>query len=136
MSGPAVASSSAAVSRTLRVRKPSMAMPAQPSPAFGPSGSRARVAFRPNNPHDEAGMRTDPPPPLPCAIGPPPADTAAADPDEDPPATWPRFHGLRVGRPYTPASPVGPMPNSGLVVRPNVTRPARSNLVNSSESPA
>src|SRR3954468_15832723 len=129
MSGPWVASTSAAVSRTLRVRKPSMAIPAQPSPAFGPSGSRARVALSPNKPQDEAGMRTDPPPSLPWAMGTIPAATAAADPDDEPPATWPRFHGLRVGRPYTLASPVGPMPNSGLVVRPNVTSPARSSLV-------
>src|SRR4029079_3030178 len=107
-------------------------MPAQPSPAFGPSGSLARVGLRPNNPHDEAGMRTEPPPSLPWAIGTTPAATAAADPDEEPPATWPGFHGLRVERQYTPASPVGPIPNSGLVVRPNVTSPARSNLTNSS----
>ncbi len=76
-----------------------MAMPAQPSPLAGPSGSIARVGFTPNSPQDEAGMRTEPPPSLPCAIGVTPAATAAPDPPLDPPATWSRFHGLRVGRP-------------------------------------
>ena len=76
-----------------------MAMPAHPSPDDGPSGKRARVGFRPNRPHDEAGMRTDPPPSLPWAIGTIPAATAAAEPADDPPATRSRFHGFRVGRP-------------------------------------
>lgn len=109
-----------------------MAMPAQPSPLAGPSGSSARVGFMPNRPHDDAGMRTEPPPSLPCAAGVTPAATAAADPPLEPPAMCCCCHGLRVGRPYTLASVVGPMPSSGLAVRPNVTNPAaRSRVYNS-----
>ncbi len=74
-------------------------MPAQPSPAYGPSGSRARVGLNPNSPQDEAGMRTDPPPSEPCAKGTIPAATAAPAPPDEPPDVWSRFHGLRVGPP-------------------------------------
>ena len=41
-----------------------------------------------------------------------PAATAAADPADEPPATWPRFHGLRVGRPY--ARSLGGRPDAEL----------------------
>jgi hypothetical protein len=100
-----------------------MAMPPQASPAIGPSGKSARLGFNPNRPHDDAGMRTEPPPSLPWASGTTPAATAAPEPPLLPPATWSVFQGLRVGRPYTTASVVGPTPNSGLAVRPNVARP-------------
>ena len=54
-SGPDVASSSAALSRTERVSACSAAPPAATSPYSGPSGLRARVGFRANRPHAEAG---------------------------------------------------------------------------------
>ena len=38
---------------------------------------RARVGLRPKSPQHEAGMRIDPPPSLPCAIGTIPLATAA-----------------------------------------------------------
>ena len=88
-------------------------MPAQPSPPTGPSGRRARVGFMPNRPHDDAGMRTEPPPSLPCAIGTIPPATAAPDPPDEPPATRSRSQGLRVGLPYTVASVVGPIAQLG-----------------------
>src|ERR1700733_8859196 len=40
-------------------------------------------------------MRIDPPPSLACAIGTAPAATKAPDPDDDAPAVWSVFHGLR-----------------------------------------
>src|SRR5437588_5821730 len=97
MSGPAVASSKAALSRTDRVTACPMLAPFHPSPASGPMGVRARVGLRPNNPQQAAGMRIEPPPSVACAIGRTPAATAAAAPPLDPPALCARFHGLRVG---------------------------------------
>eukprot|EP01018_Ginkgo_biloba_P013466 Gb_08293 [translate_table: standard] len=43
------------------------------------------VGFRPTTPHNAAGMRTDPPPSTPRVAGHNPADTAAADPLDEPP---------------------------------------------------
>ena len=54
-SGPDVASSSAALSRTERVSACSTAPPAATSPYSGPSGLRARVGLRANRPHADAG---------------------------------------------------------------------------------
>ena len=59
-SGPEVASSSAALSRTDRVSACSAAAPAATSPYSGPSGLRARVGLRANSPHAEAGYRSEP----------------------------------------------------------------------------
>src|SRR5207237_1046774 len=65
-SGPAVASSSAALSRTLHVTAWPIDAPLQPSPASGPAGLRARVGLSPKRPHAEAGMRIEPPPSVAC----------------------------------------------------------------------
>ena len=59
---------------------------------------RATV-FSPTRPHTLAGMRIDPPPSLPCAIGTKPAATAAAAPPLDPPARREVSHGVRAGGP-------------------------------------
>lgn len=83
--GPLVASSRAALSRTERVTAWAALTPLQPSPTSGPMGLRARVGLRPNSPQLAAGMRIDPPPSLPCAIGTMPAATAAAAPPLEPP---------------------------------------------------
>src|SRR5215470_14358866 len=74
-SGPEVASSNAALSRTLHVTACPTEAPLQPSPASGPIGLRARVGLRPNNPQHEAGMRIEPPPSVAWAIGSIPAAT-------------------------------------------------------------
>src|SRR2546422_2289729 len=79
MSGPAVASSSAALSRTERVTACSATSPLMTSPKFGPSGLRPRVGFIPKSPQHDAGMRIEPPPSLPCAIGTMPAATARSE---------------------------------------------------------
>src|SRR5438132_10128867 len=83
-SGPDVASSSAALSRTERVSACSAAPPAATSPYPGPSGLRARVGLRANRPHADAGYRSEPPRSLPCANGTMPDATAAAEPPLDP----------------------------------------------------
>ena len=54
--------------------------------AESPARNRPRVGLRPISPQIDAGMRIDPPPSLPCAIGTTPAATKAADPPDDPPA--------------------------------------------------
>src|SRR5579863_9790925 len=97
MSGPEVASSSAALSRTLRVTACCTLAPFHPSPTSGPEGLRARVGFNPKRPQAEAGMRIEPPPSVACAMGSMPDATAAAAPPLEPPALRAVFHGLRVG---------------------------------------
>ena len=87
-------------------------------------GLRARVGLRPKRPHAEAGIRIEPPPSVAWAIGSMPAATAAAAPPLEPPALWPRFHGLRVG-PNSRGSVDGAMPISGVFDLPTMTRPAR-----------
>src|SRR5262247_1058274 len=115
MSGPAEASSRAALSRTLMLTQWPTAWPPQPSPTSGPLGLRARVGFSPNSPQAEAGMRIEPPPSVACAIGRMRAATAAAAPPDDPPEECAGFQGLRVG-PNRRDSVVGISPNSGLAL--------------------
>src|SRR4051794_16589129 len=79
-SGPEVASSTAALSRTLRVRTCSTAKPIQCSLASGPLGLRPRVVLSPNTPKREAGRGRAPPPSPPGAPGTIPAATATALP--------------------------------------------------------
>src|SRR5438874_356698 len=78
MSGPEVASSSAALSRTLRVTAWMTEAPPQPSPASGPMGTRPRVGLRPKRPQHEAGMRIEPPPSVAVVAGGMQAVAAAA----------------------------------------------------------
>jgi len=78
-------------------------------------------------------MRIEPPPSLAPAIGTTPAATAAAAPPLDPPGVWSRFHGLCVG-PKTSGSVNATSPNSGTLVLPKVTSPARLNRATVSES--
>jgi hypothetical protein len=113
----------AALSRTERLTTPEPANPAQPSPTTGPIGLRPRLAFSPNSPQREAGIRIEPPPSVACAIGRIPADTAAAAPPDEPPGDLLRSQGLQVG-PFASGSVVQTSPSSGVLVRPNVTRPA------------
>src|SRR5919206_4917410 len=123
MSGPAVASSRAALSRTERVTAVPVLAPLQFSPRSGPSGVRARVGFSPNNPQQLAGMRIEPPPSVACAIGSMRDATAAAAPPLDPPALNSGFHGLRVG-PNRFGSTEVDSPNSEVLVLPRITKPA------------
>src|SRR5689334_12034863 len=132
-SGPDVASSSAALSRTDRVSACSTAAPAATSPYSGPSGLRARVGLRANSPHADAGYRSEPPRSLPWANGTMPAATAAADPPLDPLVDSRVSQGLRVA-PNSAGSHAGAMPNSGVLVLPSTTRPALRSRMTSSAS--
>jgi hypothetical protein len=98
-------------------------MPSEESPSSGAGEMRPREGFRPTSPQQAAGIRTEPPPSLPCATGTSPAATAAAAPPEDPPGVRSRSQGLRVG-PNMRASLTGKMPYSGSVVVPTITKPA------------
>ncbi len=55
-----------------------------------------REGFKPTPPHQDAGMRIEPPMSEPCAMGTMPAITAAMPPPVEPPADQPCFQGLEV----------------------------------------
>src|SRR5689334_6746334 len=97
--------------------------PPQPSPTSGPDGFRARVGLRPNRAQAEAGMRTEPPPSVACAIGRIRAATAAAEPPDEPPELCSGFQGFRQG-PNIAGSVEGARPISGEADLPNVFSPA------------
>ena len=78
-------SSTAAVSRTVRVSTCRTTSPAHASPSSGPSDTRPRVGLSPNSPHALAGMRIEPPPSPACPNGTMPDATAAPLPPLDPP---------------------------------------------------
>ena len=83
--GPAIASSIAAASRTVRASGPLVPRPVT-SPPSGALLTRPRLGLMPTSPLMLAGMRIEPPPSLPCANGTIPAATATAAPPLDPPA--------------------------------------------------
>ena len=124
---PCNTSSTAALSRTLRVTTWRITRPAHASCSAGPSDTRPRVGFRPNSPHMLAGMRIEPPPSPAWPTGTIPLATAAAEPPLEPPLLCARFQGLCVG-PYACGSAVGIRPNSGVLVLPTITNPARSSF--------
>ena len=93
------------------------------SPCSGPRETRPRVGFRPTRPQQAAGIRIEPPPSLPWAIGTMPEATAEAAPPEDPPGVREVSHGLRAG-PKRRGSLTGRIPNSGMLVLPTITKPA------------
>ena len=104
--------------------------------AIGPTWASVVVAdtghtgMRPNwpliaaSPVSAPGMRTEPPPSVPSAIGVMPAATDAAAPALEPPGVFCRFHGLRV-MPVSGESPTPLQPNSLVVVLPIRIAPAR-----------
>src|SRR5260221_3202557 len=118
-----MASSKAALSRTEIDTQCCAPAPASVSPS-GARLTRPRDGFRPNRPHSAAGMRIEPPPSVACAIGNPRAATTAAEPPDDPPGDRPLRQGLFVAPPKA-GSVVGARPNSLVLVRPTITRPAR-----------
>src|SRR3954468_23991859 len=102
----------------------------------GPRETRPRLGFRPTSPQQAAGIRSEPPPSLPCASGTIPEAPAAAEapagapggrgaptrgappaaePPDEPPGVRVGSHGLRVG-PVWRGSVVGRIPNSGRFV--------------------
>src|SRR5262249_9181658 len=121
--GPETASSTAAESRTLRVRTCSCVSGPQNSPMWGPSVVRPRVGFSPTSPQALDGTRLAPPMALPWATGTMRAATAAAAPPLEPPGECSRLHGLCVG-PYASGSVVTDAASSGRLVLPTNTNPA------------
>ena len=71
-----------------------------------------------------AGMRIEPPPSLAWATGTIPDATAAAEPPLEPPVERSVLRGLRAG-PKSAGSVLGLSPNSGVLVVPSTTMPAR-----------
>jgi hypothetical protein len=122
-SGPHSRSSASALSRTLRDSTPWVQAPNHTSPSCGASEMRPREGLSVNSPQQAAGMRSEPPPSLPAAIGSTPAATAAAAPPLEPPALRVRSQGLLTG-PCSSLSLTPLSPNSGRLVLPNTTRPA------------
>src|ERR1700712_1220220 len=120
---PAVASSMAALSRTDRLMTCSIANPFHSSPRSGPVGVDPRLGLNPKSPQHDAGMRMEPPPSPPLAKGTKRAAIAAAEPPLDPPGECAADQGLRVG-PKASGSVYGVRPNSGVLVRPRMDKPA------------
>ena len=89
----------------------------------GQAGTRPNVALRPTRPLKLDGMRTEPPPSVPMAIGPSPAATAAPAPPEEPPGVRSRFQGLRV-MPFRGESVTPLWPYSELVLWAKTMAPA------------
>src|SRR5271165_2774033 len=133
MPGPRTASSSPAVSRTVRLMHNSTPNPT--SARTGPSVIRPWLGLSPTSPQHDAGMRMLPPPSDALANGTIPTATAAAAPPLDPPGVRCSAHGLRVA-PQATGWVVGRLPISGLLVRPAMTSPAALNRATSVVSAA
>jgi len=85
------------------------------------------VGLSPITPHTDAGMRSEPPPSLPCATGTKPAATAAAAPALEPPALCVGLQGVRV-RPCSTVSVWVSSANSDVADRPRSCSPAPSRV--------
>ena len=94
-SAPLHTSNQRAVSRTDRLMQPRTAVSGSIS-VWGPLGMRPKVDLSPNMPVKPAGMRMDPPPSPPVAMGSSPPATAEAVPPEEPPGVRSCCQGLRV----------------------------------------
>src|SRR5262249_58353807 len=111
-----------AASRTVRAIGPDVPSPSDPE-TYGAGETRPRAGWSPKRPQHEEGMRIDPPPSLPCAIGARPAATAAAAPPLEPPGVRAVSHGLRQS-PFSSDSVIPIVPNSGVFVLPMIVKPA------------
>ncbi len=112
-----------AASRTVRVIGPMW--DSSSTALAGYCGTRPNDGLMPKMPLKQEGMRIDPAPSEPWAIGPSPAATAAAAPPEEPPGVRPWRHGLWVV-PLTRLLVSPFQPNSGVLVLPSSTAPAAS----------
>ena len=92
---PASTESISAASATVVASAPFSLRPYQ-SVAPRSHGTTPVPGLMPTRPVHDAGIRIEPIPSLPWAIGTMPAATAAAEPPEDPPGVRPCAHGLRV----------------------------------------
>jgi hypothetical protein len=89
----------------------------------GPDDTRPRDGRSENKPQHAAGIRSEPPPSFPAAIGTMPAATAAAAPPLEPPGVRVKSQGLFV-RPNSSGSVTARIANSGRLVLPKTTSPA------------
>ena len=103
-SGPITASRARTTSGIRRAIGPRVLRWCQSGACGPPEGIRPSEALNPERPHKDDGMRIEPPPSDPVAMGTIPAAIAAALPPEEPPGLWARSQGLRVA------------PNTGLTV--------------------
>src|SRR5581483_12111439 len=115
-------SRSAAASRTVRAIGPFVPRPSEPEP-HGAGDTSPRDGLMPTSPQHDAGLRIDPPPSLPCAIGQSAAAVAAAAPPLEPPGVREVSHGLRHA-PFSSDSVMPIVPNSDVFVLPSTTKPA------------
>src|SRR5262252_9767523 len=122
-SGPAMTPSISAASRTVRAMGPGWDLAPQRSVA-DQFGTRPYEGFNPKTPQSAAGMRIEPAPSVPWAIGPKPAATAAAAPPLDAPDVRSGFQGLRVAV-MSRLSHMSLWPNAGVLVLPKRMAPAR-----------
>ena len=128
-----VTSRKSAASSTLRAIGPFTLRPFQ-APSCGASGTRSRCGLTPNRPHQVEGMRIDPIPSEPRAIGASPAATAAPLPPLLPPGVRLMSHGFRVD-PNSTVSVNDQIIISGTAVLPTMTAPAaRSRRTTSASS--
>ena len=121
-SKPLHTSNHRAVSRTDRDTQPTATVSGGCG-CSGPLGMRPKVDLRPNSPVKPAGMRMEPPPSPPLAMGSKAAGHRGGRAPEEPPGVRSRFHGL----PVVPCSLVLVQlmpPNSEAVVCPASTAPA------------
>ncbi len=125
-----MASSSAAASATVRVIGPLVAFQLC---GPGAADTRPRDGLSPKVPHHADGIRIEPPPSEPRAIGQSPAASAAAAPPDDPPGERSGFHGFRPGG-YAVVRVVEREPNSGVFVFPRITKPALRTRATTSSS--
>src|SRR5438067_1709064 len=109
-------SSSAAASGTVRAIGPEIPRPKTPGP-YGAGETRPSDGLLQTRPQHDAGLRIEPPPSLPCAIGASPAATAAAAPPLEPPGVRAVSHGLRQA-PFSSDSVTPIVPSSGVLVLP------------------
>src|SRR6516162_3290020 len=94
---------------------------------------RPKLGLRPTRPVHAAGIRIDPPPSPPVAMGTMPPATAAAEPPLEPPGVTSGFHGLRV-TPHAGLAVKHTDPNSGTAVLPTGTAPAARRRATSTAS--
>src|SRR5580704_1116491 len=88
---------------------------------------RPCVGRMPYSPQKLAGTRTEPPVSVPSAVSQRPAATAAAEPEDEPPGTWPGARGL-TGVPSNGFSPRMPSETSSVTVLPIRVAPASSRV--------
>ncbi len=100
---------------------------------FGAVGTRPTDGRRPATPQNDAGMRSDPPRSVPSASAIMPVARATAPPPVDPPALFDGSQGLRVA-PKTWLKVLPPAANSGQLVLPTMTAPARRSRVTTAAS--